>query len=91
MVHLGNGRLSGGAGAHTDEPKPTGSAGTTIAGEEDVGDGTEFAEDLAKAVLVGAYVAGIGVMSDKRMVGGKRRSSKKGTNLVEPWRRVANK
>lgn len=65
LVHLGNGRLSGGAGAHTDEPKPTGSAGTTLAGEEDIGDGTEFAEDLAKAVLVGAYVAGIGVMSDK--------------------------
>lgn len=61
LVHLGNGRLGGGTGAHRDEAEAPWAAGVAVAGEEDVSDGSKLTEDLTKAVLVGVCVRGFWV------------------------------
>jgi hypothetical protein len=64
LVHLGNGRLRGGAGAHSDEAKATWTASAALAGEKDVSDGAELAKNLTETVLIGACAKGIGAMCE---------------------------
>jgi hypothetical protein len=56
LIHFGYGGLGGGTGGECYETEPARTGGAPFHGEEDVGDGTEFAEYLAEAGFVGCII-----------------------------------